>query len=146
MGNSQITNWKDPTIFSWLNPLFRLGHFLCRYLYVYQRVPQPPVGLSVLCYHGSPEGVFQRKIASILGRLQICHTSLKHPEKRVQNADWTACFCEGNLFEKVMWPVFKTPCWLIMNWGFYCQTYWYKLGIINQKGFWIMLGSYPPVN
>jgi hypothetical protein len=25
--NCHITNWKDPPCYSWLNPLFRLGHF-----------------------------------------------------------------------------------------------------------------------
>ena len=106
--------------FSWLNPLFRLGHFLCRFLYVYQRVPQSPVSLSVLC-HGSPEGVFQRKIASILG-LQRCHTSRlnipKNAFKMQTELLVSGFFCEGNLFEKVMWAVFKTPSWLIMKRGY----------------------------
>jgi len=32
---------KDPPCYSWDISLFRLGHFLCRFLYVYQRVTFP---------------------------------------------------------------------------------------------------------
>ena len=31
-------NDEDPPFSSWVNPPFRLGHFLCRFLYVYLRV------------------------------------------------------------------------------------------------------------
>ena len=37
--NCYITNWKDPPFYSWVNQLFRLGHFQVRKLFVYQRVP-----------------------------------------------------------------------------------------------------------
>ena len=39
--NSPKKRWKDPPCYSWVNQLFRLGHFLCRKLLVYQRVYDP---------------------------------------------------------------------------------------------------------
>ena len=35
----QKTMERSTMLFSWVNPLFRLGHFQVRFLYVYQRVP-----------------------------------------------------------------------------------------------------------
>ena len=32
----QKTNWKDPPFYSWVNQLFRLGHFQVRKLFVDQ--------------------------------------------------------------------------------------------------------------
>ena len=51
MVNIQTTIWKDPPFSSWVNPLFRLGHFPVRYVTNDQRIygtgnMQHPLGKS----------------------------------------------------------------------------------------------------
>ena len=47
----QKTNWKDPPFYSWVNQLFRLGHFPVRKLLVYQRV------YSMISHHDVHSGM-----------------------------------------------------------------------------------------